>query len=213
MTKLQWLRPIPELTRKYHKERYRHTNADKGERVEPEQILHWIEKNHWEYSPTDQAFLIARDKALVSLAYVLCGRISEILALSIEQFYNVEGFLILRNYHVEKNKQNPIRDDWALPKTGRLAPFTEYIQDYLTAMLSREESKLFQFKRARAYQIVKHITGHWPHWFRCMGEAYYMKNVFKEPVKCATALRLRRSDTLIEYVPFNWKDYAKELSA
>jgi len=46
-----------------------------------------------------------------------------------------------------------------------------------------------------------------------MGEAYYMRYVFKDPVKCASALRLRRSDTLIEYVPYEWKDYEKQLSA
>ena len=30
--------------------RYRRTLADKGKRVEPEQILQWIEKKRWKYS-------------------------------------------------------------------------------------------------------------------------------------------------------------------
>jgi hypothetical protein len=204
------LKPIPDFSLKYGKPRYRHTNADKGPRVEPEEILEWIEKKHWHYGLTDQAFYIARDRALVSLTYVLCGRIGEILALTKNQFEDTEKYLIIHNYHVEKNKQNPLRDNWALSKVGRLAPFTMYTLGYLAMLKS---SKLFLFKRSRAFQIIKHISGFWPHWFRCMGEAYYMRNVFKEPVKCATALRLRRSDTLIEYVPFNWEDYAKELSA
>lgn len=151
------LKPIPDLTKKYGKPRFRHTNADKGSRVEPEEILEWIEKKHWHYGLTDQAFYVARDKALVSLTYVLCGRIGEILALTKNQFEDTPNYLIIHNYQVEKNKQNPIRDDWALSKTGRLSEFTTYIIDYLV-MLSGSNDKLFLFKRSRAFQIIKHIT-------------------------------------------------------
>lgn len=190
---------------------YRRTLRDKGKRVEPEQILEWIENKHWRYS-WNREFLELRDKALISLTYLLCGRVSEILRLKREQFKEHKRFLIVKEYRVLKNKVNPIRDDWALPKQGRLAPFTAIIRQYLN-QLPRTRNKVFQIKRARAHQIVKKITGKWLHWFRAMGEAYYMRKVFKDPVKCASALRLRRSDTLIEYVPYEWKDYAKQLSA
>jgi len=191
--------------------RYRRTLADKGPRIEPETILEWIERNHWKYK-VNKAFYELRDKALISLTYLLCGRVGEVLGLKREQLEDRKNFLIVNNYRVEKNKLNPIRDPWALPKQGRLAPFTHIIMEYLRA-LPEKQSELFTIKRGRAHQIVKKVTGKWCHWFRAMGEAYYMRNVFKEPVKAASALRLRRSDTLIEYVPFEWKDYEKQLSA
>ena len=129
-----------------------------------------------------------------------------------EQFKELKHFLILQEYRVEKNKLNALRDDWALPKRGRLAPFTQIVLEYLEK-LPENRNDLFLIGRGRAHQIVKHITGKWCHWFRAMGEAYYMRRVFKDPVKFASALRLRRSDTLIEYVPYEWKDYEKNLSA
>ena len=191
--------------------KFRRTLANKGKRVEPSQILEWLETRKWPYTWTPD-FYELRDKALISLLFLCCGRIGEVLRLTKEQFKESKHFLILKEYRVEKNQVNPIRDDWALPKRGKLAPFTHIVLEYL-AMLPESRIKLFEIKRSRAHQIVKHITGKWCHWFRAMGEAYYMRMVFKEPVKAASALRLRRSDTLIEYVPFEWKDYEEQLSA
>lgn len=189
----------------------RRTLANKGKRIEPEQILKWLDTRSWKYSWTPDFYKL-RDKALIALLFICCGRIGEVLELTKEQFKEQKHFVVLREYRVEKNKVNPIRDDWALPKRGRLAPFTAIIMEYLEK-LPQNRNKLFKIKRARAHQIVKHITSKWCHWFRAMGEAHYMRTVFKDPVKCASALRLRRSDTLIEYVPYEWKDYEKQLSA
>lgn len=205
---LKWLKPKDFGDGKL---KCRRTLANKGRRVEPERILEWIETKHWKYSWTPE-LLNLRDKALISLLYLLCGRIGEVLRLKREQLKIHKDFVIVENYEVEKNKVNPFRDDWVLPRKGRLAPFTLFVLEYLEN-IPRNRSQLFLIKRARAHQIVKHITGMWCHWFRAMGEAYYMRNVFKDPVKCASALRLRRSDTLIEYVPYEWKDYEKQLSA
>jgi len=211
-----WLKPVTHHKVKVNGQvisipRYRRTLADKGQRVEPEQILKWVKRKQWPYTSRSEFYKL-RDQALISLLYLMCGRVGEVLELTKEQFENQEHFLIVNDFRVEKNKVNPIRDPWALPKRGRLAPFTAIIMEYL-AILPDNRKKLFKFTRQRAHQIVKHITGKWNHWFRAMGEAYLMRYVFKEPVKCASALRLRRSDTLIEYVPYNWEDYAKQLSA
>jgi len=191
--------------------KYRRTLANKGKRIEPEQILKWLETRHWNYSWNIEWYEL-RDKALISLLYLLCARVSEVLRLRREQFKERKHFLIVKEFKVVKNKVSPIRDDWALPKRGRLAPFTNIVLEYLEKLPANRD-ELFLIGRSRAWQIVKEITGKWNHWFRAMGEAYYMRRVFKDPVKCASALRLRRSDTLIEYVPYEWKDYEKQLSA
>ena len=205
---LAWLKPKDFGDGKL---KFRRTLANKGRRIEPEKILEWIETRKWSYTWTPD-FYELRDKALISLLFLCCGRIGEVLRLTKEQFVERKHFLILREYRVEKNAVNPVRDDWALPKRGRLAPFTHIVLEYL-AMLPEKRNKLFQIKRARSHQIVKHITSMWPHWLRAMSEAYYMRKVYKEPIKFAVALRLRRSDTLREYIPHEWQDYAKQLSA
>jgi len=205
---------LPWLKRKDFgdgKLKFRRTLANKGERIEPETILKWLEKEDWPYA-FDREFLQLRDKALISLLYLLCARIGEVLRLKREQFEELKDVVLVKNFRVEKNSLNPIRDDWVLPKKGRLRSFTSFVTEYLEK-LPKDRNTIFQIKRSRAHQIVKKITGKWPHWFRAMGEAYYMRNVFSEPVKFACALRLRRSDTLIEYVPYSWKDYEKQLTA
>lgn len=208
---LSWMKPKHHEGMRKGETGYRRTLKHKGKRVEPTQILSWMENNSWDYS-WNVEFYHLRDKALISLIYLLCGRIGEILNLKKEQFVDQKDFLIVKEFVVEKNSVNPIRDDWALPKKGTLAPFTRIILDYLKA-LPKKQTKVFKIKRQRAWQIVNHITGKWCHYFRAMGEAYYMRKIFRDPVKCAVALRLRRSDTLIEYVPFEWKDYTDQLSA
>lgn len=211
MSPLSWQRPRHYEGMRKGETGYRRTLKHKGKRVEPEQILKWINTRYWDYS-WNVEFYHLRDKALISLIYLLCGRIGEILSLKKQQFVDQKDFLIVKEFVVEKNKVNPIRDDWGLPKKGTLAPFTKIVMDYLKS-LPKKQTNIFNIKRQRAWQIVNHITGKWCHYFRAMGEAYYMRRVFKDPVRCAVALRLRRSDTLIEYVPFEWRDYTDQLSA
>jgi len=181
----------------------RRTLKDKGPRRDPEEIYKMITEKTWPYK-TKKQFYHTRDQAFLSLLYLCCGRIGEVLKLKKSQFVEKEDFLLIQKYQVEKT--NLFRDDWPLPKSGRLAPFTRIVQAYLPQV----KTELFRFKRQRGHWICKYITKMWPHWFRAMGEAYYMQ-IIRDPFNFAVALRLVDPKTLMEYIPFEWRDYKEQL--
>lgn len=197
---LPWMRKVKRRTLK-----------DKGPRLRPEEIFELITKKEWPYK-TKWKFYPIRDRALLSLLYLCCGRISEILGggkrnlpgLVKAQFEDIGDVILIRNFQVLKTYQ--IRDEWPLPKRGQLAPFTDLIIEFLPLITTN----LFNFGRVRGYQICAHITGKWPHWFRAQGEAYWMTFV-KDPFRLATGLKLKDPKTLMEYIPFEWRDFEREL--
>jgi len=192
---LEWLKEIKRRTLK-----------DKGRRREPEEIYQMITSKNWPYkTKTKQEFYHTRDRALLALLYLCCGRAGEVINLRKNQFEDTQNFIIIHNYQVEKTKL--FRETWLIPKKGRLASLTELVTNYLPKV---KGDKLFNISRQRAHAICKHITGMWPHWFRAQGEAYYMQ-IIKDPFKFAVALKLVDPQTLMEYIPFEWKDYTEQL--
>ena len=191
---LSWLKGIKRRTLK-----------DKGRRKDPEEIYEMITSKVWPYK-TRQEYYMLRDQALLALLYLCCGRVGEVLSLRKSQFEETEDFLIIKNYQVEKTKL--YREDWPLPKRGRLAPLTNLVLKYLSTV--KDDNKIFSISRQRAHIICKYVTGMWPHWFRAQGEAYYMR-IIRDPFKLALALRLVDPKTLMEYIPFEWEDYREQL--
>ena len=191
----------------------RRTLEDIKEFLRPSQIYSLITAKTWPYK-TQWNFYHARDKALMALLYLTCGRITEVLSLKKSQFVMDEDpdFIIITNMIVVKRKKRqrkapPIRAEVPLPKEGPLAKFTKLVVDYLEVL--PEDAELFEFKRRRAWQIVRHITGKWCHYFRSQGESWYGKiyDVFglKEFVKVTSI------ETLGDYVQAPWRQYRNRL--
>jgi len=128
-------------------------------------------------------------------------------------------FVMITNMIVVKRKKKqrkspPIRAEVPLPKEGPLAKFTKLVVEYLKML--PEDAELFEFKRRRAWQIVKHVTGKWCHYFRSQGESWYSQgeswygkiyDVFglKEFVKVTSI------ETLGDYVQAPWRQYRDRL--
>ncbi len=180
----------------------RRTLDDIKEFLRPSQIYRLITTRTWPYK-TQWDLYHARDRALMALLYLTCGRVTEVLSLRKSQFVMDEDpdFIIITNMIVVKRKKKqrkapPIRAEVPLPKEGPLARFTELVVEYLKML--PEDAELFEFKRRRAWQIVRHVTGKWCHYFRSQGESWYGKiyDVFglKEFVKVTSI------ETLGDYV-------------
>ena len=188
----------------------RRTLEDIKEFLRPSQIFSLITAKAWPYK-TQMEFYHARDKALLALLYLTCGRVSEVLSLKKGQFVFDEdpNFVIITNMIVVKRKKKqrkapPIRAEVPLPKEGPLAKFTELVMEYLRML--PEDAKLFEFKRRRAWQIVRHITGKWCHYFRSQGESWYGK-VFSNIFALKDFVGVVDASTLSDYVKTDWKDY------
>jgi integrase len=178
----------------------------------PSELLDMIKSKSWPYK-INKEFYECRDRALISLLYLTCGRISEVLSLSKKQFVFDEepDFVVIRNMIVvkrkrkAKRKRRSIRDEVPLPRAGLLAPFTQFVVEYLS-LLSDQEAKLFRFGRHRAWQIVQFTTGKWCHYFRSQGESWYGK-IFSNIFALKDFVGVVDASTLGDYVKTDWKDY------
>jgi len=193
------------------------TLKDIKERLRPEEVYQLITMKTWPYA-TNQQFYHTRDRALLALLYLTAGRISAVLRLVKRQFdFDADpDFIIIRNMKVIKRKKEDVQKmgyplrDVALPRRGVLAPFTELVEDYLN--LLSDEDVLFRFDRKRAWQITKHITGKWNHYFRSQSESYYGRYVFRrDPIGLAEYIGIKNIQTLREYVKTSWEDYRDQL--
>ena len=171
-----------------------------------------IQSKTWPYK-TNMEFYKCRDRALISLLFLTCGRISEVLSLTKNQFVFDEDpdFIIVKNMIVvkrkkkAKRKRRSIRDEVPLPRAGPLAPFTRFVNEYLER-LSNPEANLFKFGRHRAWQIVHYITGKWCHYFRSQGESWYGK-IFSNIFALKDFVGVVDTSTLSDYVKTDWKEY------
>ena len=182
----------------------------------PSELLEMIEGKSWPYK-TNKEFYECRDRALISLLYLTCGRVSEVLSLRKKQFVFDEDpdFIIIKNMIVvkrkkeAKRKRRSIRDEVPLPTTGPLAPFTQFVVEYLN-LLTDPKAKLFRFGRHRAWQIVRFITGKWCHYFRSQGESWYGK-IFSNIFALKDFVGVVDASTLSDYVKTDWRDYRAEI--
>jgi integrase len=193
----------------------RRTLEDIKRKLSPSQIYSLIAGKTWPYK-TQPDFYHARDRALMSLLYLTCGRITEVLSLKKSQFMldMDPDFVIITDMIVVKRKKKarktmPIRDEVPLPKRGPLAKFTKLVLDYL-AMLEGEDVKLFMFGRRRAWQIVRYVTGYWCHFFRSQGESYYGK-LFRNIFALKDFVMVTDAKTLSQYVKTDWREYRDRL--
>jgi len=183
----------------------------------PEEILQLIRSRTWPYR-TWAPFYHIRDRALMSLLFLTAGRVGEVITLVLSQFDRKADpqFIIIRNMLTEKigpaSSNLPFREEFPLPRSGRLQPFTELVVEYLDKMeeYTLSTDRLFPFNRSRAYQIVNHITGKWPHWFRAQGERYYGK-VFKDIFKLRDHVNVVNIRTLAKYIKTEWEESREEL--
>ncbi|MEM3000502.1 MAG: hypothetical protein QXX34_08275 [Candidatus Bathyarchaeia archaeon] len=182
----------------------------------PSEIYQLITTKSWPYK-TNKEFFEKRDKALMALLYLTCGRITEVLSLTKKQFdlESEPNFVIIRNMIVVKRKKKAkrksraIRDEVPLPREGALAPFTKLILEYLE-LIENPEDKLFNFGRNRAYKIVCYVTGQWPHWFRSEGESWFGK-VFSNIFALKDYVGVVSAEVLSDYVKTDWREYRKAL--
>jgi integrase len=184
--------------------------------LRPSEIYEIITNKTWPYK-RDREFYEKRDRALMSVLYLTCGRITEVLSLTKKQFdlESEPNFIIIRNMIVVKRKKKAkrksraIRDEVPLPKEGPLAPFTKLVLDYLQ-LIENPQDKLFNIGRNRAYKIVRYVTGQWPHWFRSQGESWYGK-VFSNIFALKDYVGVVSAEVLSDYVKTDWREYRKAL--
>jgi integrase len=91
--------------------------------------------------------------------------------------------------------------DIPLFRTGRFAPFTQLVEEYLRYL--HGDKKLFNFGTSRAWVIVNHITGKWNHYFRAQSLSFLV-NVIRSALKVAKQRGVENPTTIAHYYKGDW---------
>lgn len=169
----------------------------------------------WPYKTedkTDLDFYQKRDKALVSLLYLLAIRISEALRLTKKQFsidqkndrIKVESIKLSKPRKKGKARRHEYRSEAWLPLKGERAPLTKLVMDYLE--LLGPEDRLFSFGNSRALQITHAILGIPNHWLRAYGEDYLYEMWDHDILAVADYVKVEPR-TLQEYIRKRYEKY------
>ncbi len=123
-----------------------------------------------------------RDRALVSLTYLIGSRESETLRLRKKQFIRepkekrilVDSVELSKSYKKGKQRNVSYRLGY-LPLTGEREPLSRIVLEYIETL--EPEDKLFKFKEHRAWEIAKAILPNSTfHWLRAYCENYLYDN-------------------------------------
>lgn len=187
----------------------RRTLSDIKRYPSPREILDTIRLSPgWSYKESIEHYL-KRDRALVSVIYLLALRISEALRLTKNQFRKetdkivVGGIRLSKPRKKGKPRKHEYREGW-LPLEGPREEFTTYITEYLE--LLGENDKLFPFGRGRAWQIVTALTGQPCHFERAYGEDYLYEEWDHDILAVADYVKVEPR-TLQEYIRKRYEKY------
>jgi len=191
----------------------------------PEEIYKLIHKDKWNYL-TDKDFYWSRDLAMMSGLFLTGGRVHEWLLTDADMFFVEDELLKIKGMHIGKRTEKiikkwgknvqkrpllafPLAENKFIKKDfDELIPFTWLIVDYLLLLKERGEKRLFPFSPCRAWQIVKHCTGMWPHWFRAQCETFMCK-LLGDPYSVARFIGVVNPNTVFKYMKYDYRLYAK----
>jgi len=172
-----------------------------------------VSSSGWPYKDKDnEDFYLKRDRALVSLLYLLALRISEGLRLTRKQFsidqkndrIKVESIKLSKPRKKGKPRKHEYRLEAWLPLKGEREPFTRLVMDYLE--LLGPEDRLFSFGNSRALQITHAILGIPCHWLRAYGEDYLYEMWDHDILAVADYVKVEPR-TLQEYIRKGYEKY------
>lgn len=161
----------------------------------------------WPYK-TNKEFYLKRDRAMVTLLYLLAARISEVLRLCKRQFIKEDDRVLVRGIELSKSKikGKPRRDQYRqeawLPLTGNRAKLTQLVLDYLDVA----SEKLFISDTSQAWKITEALIGEPCHWLRAYGENYLYDVWDKDILAVADYVKVDPR-TLQLYIRSGYKKY------
>ena len=153
-------------------------------------------------------------------------RVGEYEGLKRENLHVHEDYILVRRMAVAKRSwkviakygaQVQVRDDFVIPlRRGlfenpywdQLVPFGWLILEYLRKY-APEKGRLFPYKTKRAWQIIKHVTGMFPNWFRAQAEHFYGHYLLSDSVKLAKFVKVVRPEQVSHYIGYSWQEQLK----
>jgi len=155
----------------------------------PQQILKMlVNREGWPYkTESKRSFYHTRDRALCSLLYLGCLRVSEAIRIRKSQFETKDSHILIQAIELSKTKvkDKPRRVQFRnarLPLSGERQPLTRLILNHLEVLEDNDRLFPWSLKRnrwnqivgtRRAWQICNHLLPEFTeHWLRAFGEDY-----------------------------------------
>ena len=66
------------------------------------------------------------------------------------------------------------------------------------------------FGRKRGWQIINHVTGMFPNWFRAQAEHFYGNFLIKDTVKLAKFVKVANPMQVAHYMGYGWTEQLKQ---
>jgi site-specific recombinase XerD len=180
-----------------------------------------ILKVQWPYKSVYKDIFVMRDRALVAFLIATGLRISEALAVKIEQFRDYPKKLVLFNVPTLKNGK--VRKEIWITKQGSMEETTKFFINWYTLLKQNNQASYMfpsgcanglvwknHLSSSRAHWIIKTTTDLFPHWFRAVCETYMAKEIFdNDAYKLCGYMGLKRLDSTLPYVQ---APYEKDLN-
>jgi len=182
--------------------------------IDPDQVYHVIvDAPIWPYKK-DKELYAKRDRALISILYLMGCRVNEVLRLTKSQFDfdSDPDFIIVKDFQISKRKQKTLKRegipklDVPLPKIGTFAKFTKIFLEYY----DEAPEKLFKIGRKRAWAITNYMTGKWCHYFRSQ-RLSHLVNLFRSALLTSRLMGIKNPQTISHYYKTIWKEHREEL--
>ncbi|MGA2682209.1 MAG: hypothetical protein ABSF44_10480 [Candidatus Bathyarchaeia archaeon] len=92
----------------------------------------------------------------------------------------------------------------------QLVPFAWLVLEYLERY-APAAGKLFHYQDARAWFIIKEVTGQFPNWFRAQSDRFYKQCLYRgDPIGYAIFAGRVKSDNTMSYQRFSWNADLKD---
>lgn len=152
-----------------------------------------------------------RDQALIAALYTTGLRVQELLSVRLDQVEDTPDFLVFSQVPIGKRRDKYTLDK-ALPKKGRLAPFTTIVQAYwYSKRKAKKDKRLFPMGTCNAYLIVSYSTGEWCHFFRHQHISYLINELGLSTANVARLTGHKSLQTLEGYSHATYKDFQEQL--
>jgi integrase len=177
----------------------------------------------WNYKINTE-FYLARDRALVSLMYLLACRISEVIQLKQSQFKQVAKHILIESILLSKRKPGKVKyREGMLPLRGSRSEFTLLILHYIDMLKieTPDQDRLFTFSlekkqygnsvrlvgTRRAWEVIKALLPNiTDHWLRAFGDDY-LYDAWDHDIMAVSDYTKQDARTLQGYLRKRYKKY------
>ncbi len=167
-----------------------------------------------------------RDASIIATLFLTGGRVSEVITLTKDDFdlsqpevIVVKRMFVLKRFRKTGEFVVEGQTRWTTEKIKAYRSFAilenDPLSPYLLAYLKtlKKGEMLFPITRVRVYQIVRELTGQYPHWFRSQRACQLADEHDLDLNSLMSFFQWRDQKTAMRYTSMGWRGLARRQGA